>query len=427
MTAIDGDARSRASVEVVTFGCRLNIVESDAMRSSASRAGHANLAIVNTCAVTAEAVRQARQSIRRLARDNPERPIVVTGCASAIDPDGFSAMPEVSHVVANSTKTALATWSGLPRTQATASNVRGLAAPIETIHTRGFLEIQNGCDHRCTFCVIPFGRGASRSIAPATILERARTMLENGIREIVLTGVDITSYGSDLPDEPKLGTLVRTLLAALPDLPRLRLSSIDCIEADSDLITVIADEDRFMPHLHLSLQSGSDLILKRMKRRHGRGDAVAFCQKLKALRPDMVFGADIITGFPTETEAHFADSVALIEDCGLTHLHVFPYSPRPGTPATRMPQVPRDTARERAAALRAVGDAALHRHLAAKIGRTTVVLMERGGKGREADFTGVRVGAPTDTAAVVPRAGSFVPVLITGHDGRNLAGVPLDP
>jgi threonylcarbamoyladenosine tRNA methylthiotransferase MtaB len=285
------------------------------------------------------------------------------------------------------------------------------------LHTRGFLEIQNGCDHRCTFCVIPFGRGVSRSIPVDEVIARARQQIESGVPEIVLTGVDITSYGGDLPGQPKLGNLVRRLLRALPDLPRLRLSSIDCIEADPELLEAIATEARLMPHLHLSLQSGADLILKRMKRRHGRADGVAFCRKVRTLRPDMVFGADIITGFPTETEAHFADSLALVEDCGLTHLHVFPYSPRPGTPATRMPQVPRELARERAARLRQAGEAALNRHLDRQVGRQLQLLMERGGKGRAQDFTGVRVTPP-------PQPGTFADVRITGHDGRDLAGIP---
>jgi threonylcarbamoyladenosine tRNA methylthiotransferase MtaB len=406
-------------VDVVTFGCRLNIVESDTMRHLAGAAGHSNLTIVNTCAVTSEAVRQARQTIRRLARENPGRVLAVTGCAAEIETASFKAMPEITHLVRNRAKTEAASWHTLAQASAEAApdkSAVNLSAGGGS-HTRGFLEIQNGCDHRCTFCVIPFGRGASRSIPVDEVIARARHQIEGGVREIVLTGVDITSYGGDLPGRPKLGCLVQRLLRAVPDLPRLRLSSIDCIEADPELLEAIATEARFMPHLHLSLQSGADLILKRMKRRHGRADGVAFCQKVRTLRPDMVFGADIITGFPTETEAHFADSLALVEDCGLTHLHVFPYSPRPGTPATRMPQVPRELARERAGRLRQAGEAALKRHLDRQIGRRLQLLMERGGKGRAQDFTGVRVTQP-------PQPGTFTEVRITGHDGRDLAGIP---
>ena len=411
-----------ARVEVTTFGCRLNIVESDAMRDLATAAGHDGLTIVNTCAVTAEATRQARQAIRRLKRENPERTIAVTGCAATIERHVFAAMPEVGHIVANPSKTDPAIWAALPGRAAPDGLALSSAAPSPGSggHTRGFLEIQNGCDHRCTFCVIPFGRGASRSIPVADVIARAAALLDTGVREIVLTGVDITSYGGDLDGRPSLGALVLHLLRALPDLPRLRLSSIDCIEADPALLAAIEGEERLMPHLHVSLQSGSDLILKRMKRRHGRQDAVAFCRAVKSLRPGMVLGADIITGFPTETEANFGDSLSLVEACGLTHLHVFPYSPRPNTPAARMPQVPGGVAKERAARLRAAGAAALARHLDGQVGRVLPVLMERGGKGRTPDFSAVRV-------ATAPSAGTIVDVRITGHDGRDLAGVPLGP
>ncbi len=403
-------------VEVLTFGCRLNLVESDRMLELATAAGYDRLTIVNTCAVTAEATRQARQAIRRLGRDEPDRTIVVTGCAAEIEAASFRAMPEVGHLIANATKTDPAVWVRLP------GGAGGVAAPhvppATSVHTRGFLEIQNGCDHSCSFCIIPFGRGASRSIPVETVIDRARTLVEAGRREIVLTGVDITSYGGDLPGRPKLGRLVTALLRSLRDLARLRLSSIDCIEADPELMAAIEGEPRFMPHLHLSLQSGADLILKRMKRRHGRNDAVEFCREVRARRPEIVFGADIITGFPTETEDHFADSLSLVADCGLTHLHVFPYSPRPGTPATRMPQVARDVAKARAARLRAAGEAALERHLAGQVGHVRRLLMERGGKGRAEDFTAVRVEPASPP-------GSLVDVRITGHDGRELAGTPV--
>ena len=389
-------------VEVLSFGCRLNIVEAEAMQAMAAAGGQA-VAIVNTCAVTAEAVRQGRQAIRRLKREQPARPVVVTGCAAEIDPAAFGAMPEVDRIVPNRAKSEPATW-GPPATG---------VAPASA-HTRGFVEIQNGCDHRCTFCVIPFGRGASRSIATAAVIARAARLVEAGTREIVLTGVDITSYGHDLPGSPTLGHLVRDVLRALPALARLRLSSIDCIEADPLLLDVLATEPRFMPHLHLSLQSGSDLVLKRMKRRHGRADAVAFCQAVRGLRPGIVLGADIITGFPTETEAMFEDSLGLVEACGLTHLHVFPYSARPGTPAARMPQVAGEVARVRAARLREAGAAALRHHLDARVGRPALLLMERGGRGRMEDFTAVRV-------ASAPVAGSLVEVVPTSHDGRELA------
>ena len=410
---------SEDSVEVISFGCRLNGVESDEMRGLALAAGHRDLTIVNTCAVTAEAVRQSRQAIRRAGRDTPHRPIVVTGCAATIDEASFSAMPEVARLVQNRAKVDPASWIGWSPASGRDAALGAAMPPDEIVsasrHTRGFLEVQNGCDHRCTFCVIPFGRGASRSIAPPLVLDRARALVEAGAREIVLTGVDVTSYGGDLPDGVTLGRLVTALLRALPELDRLRVSSIDCIEADAALLDAIAHEPRLMPHLHLSLQSGSDLILKRMKRRHGRADAVAFCGLLRSLRPDMVLGADMITGFPTETEAHFEESLSLVNECGLTHLHVFPYSPRPGTPAARMPAVRTEIARERAARLRAEGDAALVRHLAREVGHTRRLLMERGGLGRTATFTPVRVHP-------APLPGSMIDAIITAHDGRTLQG-----
>ena len=403
------------AIEIVTFGCRLNIVESDRMRRLAAQAGQTRLTIVNTCAVTAEATRQARQAIRRERRERPDRTIVVTGCAAETDAASFRAMPEVDRLIGNRVKTDPATWGLL-------GGALPPAAPAEvaSTHTRGFVEVQNGCDHRCTFCVIPFGRGASRSVPVDAVVERVRAMVGAGLREVVLTGVDITSYGGDLPDRLSLGGLVRAILAGVPVLDRLRLSSLDCIEADPALLQAVADEPRLMPHLHLSLQSGSDLVLKRMKRRHNRAEAIAFCDRLRRARPDIVLGADIITGFPTESEAMFDDSLSLVEACGLTHLHVFPYSARPGTPAARMPQVPRDVARERAGRLRASGERALCRHLDAQVGRRLRVLMERGGKGRSADFTAVRPDHPC-------RAGDIVDVMITGHDGTTLSGSSAAP
>ncbi len=395
-------------VEVVTFGCRLNIVESEAIRREATAAGHQNLVVINTCAVTAEASRQARQAIRRTRRERPDARILVTGCASELEAESFSAMGEVDGFVPNASKAAPATWSRQGRAGAPPPPP---PPPRQSAHTRGFVEIQNGCDHRCTFCIIPFGRGRSRSTPPGEVVATIRRLLQTGVREVVLTGVDITSYAAD---GLRLGGLVRALLRAVPDLERLRLSSIDCIEADADLLEVIANERRFMPHLHLSLQSGADLILKRMKRRHSRAEAIGFCADIRRLRPDMVFGADAIVGFPTETEAHFLDTLDMIEACGITHLHVFPYSPRPGTPATRMPAVAGDVVKARAARLRQVGQHALRCHLDRNVGRQSRILTEAGGRGRAEDFTPMRIG---DMAPNL-----MLDVLVTGHDGRELQG-----
>ncbi len=400
----------QAGVEVLTFGCRLNIVESEAMRAAAVAAGHRDLVIVNSCAVTGEAVRQARQAIRRAARDRPGAEIVVTGCAAEVDP-GFAAMADVSRILPNAGKTAPAAWTrpGLAPSDAPARPAFGPGAVGG--HTRGFVEIQNGCDHRCTFCIIPFGRGASRSTPPERIVAEIRRQVEAGAAEAVLTGVDVTSYAG--PGGLRLGGLLKRVLRDVPELPRLRLSSIDCIEADPDLMDVLADEPRFMPHLHLSLQHGSDLILKRMKRRHGRADAVNFCAEVRRLRPEVAFGADLIAGFPTETEAHAADSLSLVEDCGLSHVHVFPYSSRPGTPAARMPALPGAVVKARAAALRGAGEAALARHLDRHVGRRRRILTERGGRGRTEDFSPVRLAGPAEP-------GRIVEIAIAGHDGREL-------
>lgn len=407
---------ARRDVEVVNFGCRVNLVESQAMRQIAAAQSGPDLVIVNTCAVTAEATRQARQTIRRLKRENPQREIVVTGCAAQIDPAGFAAMPQVARVLGNHEKVTPHALDAADRVA-----VGNVFAPVTTAfpnvvgveeHTRAFLAIQNGCDHRCTFCVIPYGRGVSRSQPLADVVANATRCVEDGFREIVLTGVDITSYGRDLEGAPTLGKLVKALLAAVPALDRLRLSSIDCIEADDDLLDVIGHERRFMPHLHLSLQAGDDLILKRMKRRHDRGYAVQFCRDLRRLRPDIVFGADLIAGFPTESEAMFEASLALVDDCGLTHLHVFPFSPRPETPAAKMPQVDALTIKDRARRLRLAGDRALARHLDAQTGKTLRLLTERGGMARAEDFTPARI------ADVLP--GRMIEARITGHDGKRL-------
>jgi threonylcarbamoyladenosine tRNA methylthiotransferase MtaB len=413
------------SIEVVTFGCRLNTYESEAMQRHAEAAGLGETVIVNTCAVTAEATRQARQTIRRLARERPDARIVVTGCAAQVEPATFAAMPEVSQVVGNHEKMKAETWTGLKDFGIAATEkvkVDDIMAVKETaVHlidgmrgrTRAFVQVQNGCDHRCTFCIIPYGRGNSRSVPMGVVVDQVRTLVEHGSREVVLTGVDITSYGNDLPGEPKLGTLVKGLLRHLPELERLRISSIDSVEADHDLLDAIANESRLMPHLHLSLQAGDDLILKRMKRRHLRADAIDFCKQVKRLRPDMVFGADIITGFPTEDEGRFRRSLDIVDECGLTHLHVFPFSPRPGTPAARMPQVARDVVKDRARRLRQKGEAALLKHLGEEVGAKRNALIETDRLGRTEGFTLVRFAT-----AVTP--GDILPVTIVGHDGKEL-------
>ena len=409
------------NLDVVTFGCRLNAVESEAIRRAARGAGTGeSLVVVNTCAVTNEALRQARQTIRRLARERPDARIVVTGCAAQIDPALFAGMAEVSYVLGNAEKMRAETWKELakaPRVQVSpAETLRGSGAQsgLDSItgQTRAFVEVQNGCDHRCTFCIIPFGRGPSRSSRIEDVVAQVQRLADNGYREVVLTGVDITSWGADLAGAPKLARLVREILRGAPSIARLRLSSIDCIEADEDLLDVIAGEQRFMPHLHLSLQAGDDLVLKRMKRRHSRRDAIDFCTRLRLLRPEIVFGADIITGFPTETDKMFLRSLELVDECGLTHLHVFPFSPRSGTPAARMPQVSREIARERAGRLRERGEAALRTHLTAQAGKRLEVLAERGGTARTRDFTIVRTPGR--------EAGQLFEARIAGHDGRAL-------
>ncbi len=387
-------------LELVNFGCRLNAYESEVMRAHAAAAGLEQTVLVNTCAVTAEATRQARQAIRRARRRNPGARIVVTGCAAQIDPHGFAAMPEVDQVIGNEEKLRPETFVRLA--EGTAERVaagdimtveKALPHPIAGLagHTRAFLQIQQGCDHRCTFCIIPFGRGNNRSLPLADIIAQARAMTAAGIKEIVLTGVDIGGYGGDLPGQPRLGRMIHDLLHQVPELPRLRLSSLDPVEADDELWRLIANEPRLMPHFHLSLQSGDDLILKRMKRRHNRADAIAFCARARALRPEIAFGADLIAGFPTESEAMFDNSLRLVEDCGLSFLHVFPYSARAGTPAARMPQVPGNLRHARAARLRAAGASALARFLAIQKGRVLRVLVELGGRGHAENFADVDV------------------------------------
>src|SRR5262245_5816139 len=419
------------SVDVVTFGCRLNAYEAEVIRCQAQAAGLADTVVVNTCAVTAEAVRQSRQAIRRLKRERPDARIVVTGCAAQTEPGTFAGMPEVALVLGNEEKVSAEAWraqretlmrasAGLPLEAKVAVN--DIMAVTETAthlvdgfegRARAFVQVQNGCDHRCTFCIIPYGRGNSRSVPMGEVVAQVRKLCARGYREIVLTGVDLTSYGGNLPGAPRLGTLVKQMLKHVPELARLRLSSIDSVEADHDLLDAFAGNVRLMPHLHLSLQAGDDLILKRMKRRHLRADAIAFCQQVRRLRPDVVFGGDIIAGFPTETEDMFARSLDLVDECGLTHLHVFPFSPRPGTPAARMPQTARDVVKERAKRLREKGAAALSRHLDTEVGRTRRVLVESARLGRTEHFALVGLNATVEP-------GMIVDVTIKGHDGRQL-------
>ncbi|MGZ8308574.1 MAG: tRNA (N(6)-L-threonylcarbamoyladenosine(37)-C(2))-methylthiotransferase MtaB [Rhodoplanes sp.] len=418
------------TVDIRTFGCRLNASEGEAIRRHAATAGIDNLVVVNTCAVTGEAVRQARQAIRKAKRERPEARLVVTGCAAQVEPHTFSAMPEVDRVLGNAEKLLPSAWAetGSALRDGAGSQRDGKAAVgdimaaratpdagIEAMEgrTRAFVQVQNGCNHRCTFCIIPYGRGNSRSVPIAEVAAQVRRLVANGYCEVVLTGVDLTSYGADLPGHPRLGGLVKQLLTRLPELARLRLSSVDSVEADGDLLDAFASEPRLMPHLHLSLQAGDDLVLKRMKRRHLRADAVAFCRELKRLRPDIVFGADLIAGFPTETEEMFVRSLDLVDECGLTFLHVFPFSPRPGTPAARMPAVARDIVKDRARRLREKGDMARRAHLDGEVGHTRRVLVETHARGRTEQFTEMRL-----SAAVEPRR--IVDAAVIGHDGRML-------
>jgi len=418
----------RNGIDVVTFGCRLNAYESEVMRREAHAAGldalEGGAVIVNTCAVTGEAVRQARQAIRKARRANPAARIIVTGCAAQTDPSGFAAMEEVDLVLGNEEKLKSHSYRALPdfgvnlfekvrvndimEVRETASHM------VDAIEgrARAFVQVQNGCDHRCTFCIIPYGRGNSRSVPMGGVVEQVKRLVGNGYAEVVLTGVDLTSYGGDLPGAPRLGRLVRTLLRQVPDLERLRLSSIDSIEADGELMEMLATEKRLMPHLHLSLQAGDDMVLKRMKRRHLRDDSIRFCEDVRRLRPDIVFGADIIAGFPTETEAMFENSLKIVEECGLTHLHVFPFSPREGTPAARMPQVERRVVKERAARLREAGERAYRRYLDGLVGSRQRVLVEQDGIGRTEGFVMTALGEG--------RPGEIAEVTVSGHDGDKL-------
>lgn len=412
--------------EVITLGCRLNAYESEVMRKHAQDAGLDDAVIVNTCAVTGEAVRQAAQTIRRLRRDKPNARIIVTGCAAQTEAQRFADMPEVDHVVGNAEKMQAETFAGLSTASSARVQVNDIMAVREqALHmiegfgsrTRAYVAIQNGCDHRCTFCIIPYGRGPSRSVPAGEVVTQVRRLVQNGYAEIVLTGVDITSYGRDLPGSATLGKLVRQVLKHVPELSRLRLSSIDQIEADGDLMIALGEEERLMPHLHLSMQSGDDLTLKRMKRRHSRADAIAFCERARKLRPDIVFGADLIAGFPTETDEMFENSRRIVDECGLTYLHVFPFSPRRGTPAARMPQVPGQIVKQRAAELRAKGHAVLASYLSEQNGRVFDVLIESDGKGRTPQFAEVEMRGER-----INMAGEVVRTRITGVGSMRLVG-----
>ena len=396
---------------ISNHGCRLNSYESAAMGELAAAAGLSDTVIINTCSVTAQAVRKARQDIRRQRRENPNARILVTGCAAQIDPQSFAEMDEVTTVIGNAEKMRPATWSALATGATEPVQVNDIMSVTETAghlidgfgtRSRAYVQVQNGCDHRCTFCIIPYGRGNSRSVPAGVVVDQIRRLVDVGFNEVVLTGVDMTSWGGDLPGAPRLGDLVRRILKLVPDLARLRISSIDSIEADDALMAALAEEQRLMPHLHLSLQAGNDMILKRMKRRHLRADAIAFCDRARCLRPDITFGADIIAGFPTESEAMFEYSLQLVDDCDLTWLHVFPYSPRPGTPAARMPQVDGPAIRDRAARLRVAGDAAVARHLADQVGQTRTVLMESPRLGRTEHFAQVTFGTDQPVGQIVP-------------------------
>ena len=413
-------------VDIVTFGCRLNAFEAEVIRREAEGAGLSDTIVINSCAVTNEAVAQARQSIRKLKRERPGVRIVVTGCAAQTQSAMFADMAEVDRVVGNDDKLRGEAWREARNAFDLGANEKIAVSNIMAVKEmaphlidgfagglpRVFVQVQNGCDHRCTFCIIPYGRGNSRSVPMGAVVDQVRTLVQRGHAEIVLTGVDLTSYGTDLPGAPKLGLLTKQILRHVPELKRLRISSIDSIEADNDLLDAIAGDARLMPHLHLSLQSGDDIILKRMKRRHSRSDAIAFCNQVRRLRPDIVFGADIIAGFPTETEEMFSRSLDLVEECGLTFLHVFPYSPRPGTPASRMPQVAGGAIKQRAKRLRAAGEAALRRRLQAEIGAVRDVLIESDGQGRTEHYLPVAIAGE--------RIGRVVPLMIAGSDGERL-------
>ena len=411
--------------KIVTFGCRLNAYESEVMREHAKAAETGvETIIVNTCAVTAEAERQARQSIRKLRRDNPGARIVVTGCAAQVDPGKFAAMPEVDQVLGNAEKMQPDIFTAPPQDRIVVTDIMQVRETAEHLvsgfegRARAFVEVQTGCDHRCTFCIIPFGRGPNRSVPMGRIVDQVRALVAQGFAEVVFTGVDITAYGGDLPGTPTLGQMARRLLAQVPELPRLRLSSLDPVEVDDDLLRLVAEEPRLMPHFHLSVQAGDDMVLKRMKRRHLRADVISLAARLRELRGDVALGADIIAGFPTEDEAMFQHSLDLVDEAGLTHLHVFPFSARPGTPAARMPRVPGDVVKDRAARLRAKGDAAMATFLAGRLGREVSVLVEGGQEGFCEHYLPVRLGQPAAD-------GSIVRARVIAVDGNKLNAEPL--
>ncbi|MCA1941159.1 MAG: tRNA (N(6)-L-threonylcarbamoyladenosine(37)-C(2))-methylthiotransferase MtaB [Caenispirillum bisanense] len=411
----------RLDPQVVTFGCRMNTYESEVMRDHARAAGLGDAIIVNTCAVTKEAERQARQAVRKLRRDNPGARIIVTGCAVQVNADLWAGMPEVDRVLGNAEKLKAESYAPGLNQQILVDDIMTVRETAEHLlagfegHTRAFVQVQQGCDHRCTFCIIPYARGPNRSVAMGRITEQVRALVDNGYREVVLTGVDITAYGQDLPGTPPLGQMVRRLLANVPDLPRLRLTSLDPVEVDDDLLDLIGREPRLMPHFHLSAQAGDDLILKRMKRRHLRHHVIELADRIRALRPDAVLGADIIAGFPTETDAHFENSLRLVDEAGLTHLHVFPYSSRPGTPAARMPALPGDVVKERAARLRAKGKAVMDAYLASRVGTEARVLVEDPGRGHCEHYVPVQVPASAPV-------GEIVTVRLAAVDGDTLIG-----
>jgi threonylcarbamoyladenosine tRNA methylthiotransferase MtaB len=409
-----------SDVEIQTFGCRLNTFESEVMRNHASKAGLSNAIVFNSCAVTAEATRQVRQAIRKAHRERPDANIIVTGCAAQTESEVFAAMPEVTRIIGNEEKLKAESWH--PQTNAPRINVADIMQVKETRppkidglegRTRAFVQVQNGCDHRCTFCIIPFGRGNSRSVSVTDAIDQVKRVVASGHHEIVLSGVDLTSWGTDIDGQPRLGSLLAAILKSVPDLQRLRLSSIDSIEADDELIAIMTAEPRVMPHLHLSLQSGDNMILKRMKRRHAREDAIAICARLKERRPEITFGADIIAGFPTETDTMFENSLRIVDECELTYLHVFPFSPRPGTPAARMPQLPQPTIKDRAARLRTAGQKRLKTFLNHQIGQRRSLLMETSVVGRTEQFALARLGTPAEP-------GTMINTEITGLQGTTL-------
>lgn len=425
------------NVKTLTFGCRLNTYETQVMKREADKAGLKNAILVNTCAVTGEAVRQAKQAIRKARRENPDARIIVSGCAAQTEPETFANMDEIDLIIGNDDKLKSQSYRALPEFGVNnfekvrvndifevEENAPQMVDAIEG-HTRAFVQVQNGCDHRCTFCIIPYGRGNSRSVPMGAVVDQVKNLCANGYREIVLTGVDATSYGADLPGTPSLGRLAKTIIKQVPDLNRLRLSSIDSIEADQDLFDLIADEEKFMPHLHLSLQHGADMILKRMKRRHLRQDAIEFCTKVRELRPDMSLGADIIAGFPTETDEMFEESLTLVDACEISLLHVFPFSPREGTPAAKMPQLDRSIIKQRAAKLRAKGETAYQKHLEkmANSGQKSKVLIEKSGMGRTENFTMVEIFDENGGVLDALPTGAIVTATINGHNGKQLSAV----